>query len=179
MNIKSNFKKGITKVYADNECETIDKIHDESIKVISFDVFDTLVHRNVSKPEKIFELLKLAYNEKYSCDDDLDQIRINAEIQARKKNGKKEITLEDIYKYFPDLYKSKIKGLEKENNRLHRIIDKFHDTIDKFIHWICKKFDMGAEDNLVREFERENHILIDAEKQVKREDREKEWELER
>ena len=65
-------------------------------------------------------------------------------------------------------YKSKIKGLEKENNRLHRIIDKFHDTIDKFIHWICKKFDMGAEDNLVRDFERKNHILIDAERQVKK-----------
>ena len=70
-------------------------------------------------------------------------------------------------------YKSKIKGLEKENNKLHRIIDKFHDTIDKFIHWIVKKFDMGAEDNLVRDFERENHIFIDAEKQGKREDREK------
>ena len=76
-------------------------------------------------------------------------------------------------------YKSKIKGLEKENNRLHRIIDKFNDTIDKFIHWICKKFDMGVEDNLVRDFERENHVLIDAEKQVKREDKEKELDLER
>ena len=38
---------------------------------------------------------------------------------------------------------------------------------------------MGAEDNLVRDFERENHILLDVEKQVKREDREKEWNLER
>ena len=38
---------------------------------------------------------------------------------------------------------------------------------------------MGAEDNLVRDFERENHILLDAEKQVKREDRKKEIGLER
>ena len=44
--------------------------------------------------------------------------------------------------------------------------------------WICKKFDIGAEDSLIRDFERENHILLDAEKQVKREDIEKEWELE-
>ena len=36
-----------------------------------------------------------------------------------------------------------------------------------FIKWICKKFDIGAEDNVVRDFERENHTLIDAEKQVK------------
>ena len=33
---------------------------------------------------------------------------------------------------------------------------------------------MGAEDNLVRDFERENHTLLDAEKQVKRENKEKE-----
>ena len=38
---------------------------------------------------------------------------------------------------------------------------------------------MGAENNLISDFERENNILLDAEKQVKREDKEKEWELER
>ena len=38
---------------------------------------------------------------------------------------------------------------------------------------------MGAEDDLVRDFERENHTLPDAEKQAKQEDIEKEWNLER
>lgn len=76
-------------------------------------------------------------------------------------------------------YKSQIRGLEKENKHLHKVVDKFKDTIDKFIRWICKKFDMGAENNLIRDFERENNILLDAEKQVKHEDREKEWEPER
>ena len=76
-------------------------------------------------------------------------------------------------------YESKIRKLEKENSRLKKIINKFYDTIEKFIHWICKKFDMGAEDNLVRDFERESHILLDVEKQIKREDREKEWDLEK
>ena len=70
-------------------------------------------------------------------------------------------------------------GLEKENQHLHKLVDKFKDTIDKFIKWICKKFDMGAENNLIRDFERENNILLDAEKQIKHEEREKELELER
>ena len=47
----------------------------------------------------------------------------------------------------------------------------YKETIDKFIKWICKKFDMGAENNLIRDFERENNTLLDAEKQVKREER--------
>lgn len=76
-------------------------------------------------------------------------------------------------------YKSKIKALEKENNHLHKIIDKFYETIDKFIHWICKKFDMGAEDNLIRDFQKETNTFLDAEKQLKHEEREKEWDLER
>lgn len=76
-------------------------------------------------------------------------------------------------------YKSKIKGLEKENSRLNKIIDKFYETIDKFIHWICKKFDMGAEDNLIRDFQKETNTFLDAEKQVKHEEREKDWDLER
>ena len=38
---------------------------------------------------------------------------------------------------------------------------------------------MGTENNLIKDFERENNTLLDAEKQTKREDKEKEWELER
>lgn len=75
-------------------------------------------------------------------------------------------------------YKNKIKGLEKENKYLHKVVDKFKETIDKFIRWICKKFDMGAENNLIRDFERENNTFIDAEKQVKREEREKDLDME-
>ena len=76
-------------------------------------------------------------------------------------------------------YKSQIRGIEKENKHLHKVVDRFKETIDKFIKWICKKFDMGAENNLIRDFERENNTLIDAEKQVKNEEREKELEFER
>ena len=73
-------------------------------------------------------------------------------------------------------YKSKIKGLEKENSRLNKIIDKFYETIDKFIHWICKKFDMGAEDNLIRDFQKETNTFLDAEKQIQKEEKENEIE---
>ena len=76
-------------------------------------------------------------------------------------------------------YKSKIKSLEKENSHLNKIIDKFYEVIEKFIKWICKKFEMGAEDNLIRDFEKETKISLDAEKQIKKEERIEEKELER
>ena len=74
-------------------------------------------------------------------------------------------------------YKSKIKSLEKENNYLYNVVDKFRETIGKFIKWICKKFDMGAEDNLIRDFEKETKTYLDAENQIEHEDKENELEL--
>ena len=75
-------------------------------------------------------------------------------------------------------YKKKISKLENENSYLKNVIGRFKDTIKIFVHWICKKFDLGAEDYLIRDFQKENHILLDAEKQVKQEEREKELDLE-
>ena len=37
---------------------------------------------------------------------------------------------------------------------------------------------MGAENNLIRDFEKETRTFLDAEKQRKREEREKEWDKE-
>ncbi len=62
---------------------------------------------------------------------------------------------------------------------MNKTIDKFYEVIEKFIKWICKKFEMGAEDNLIRDFEKETKISLDAEKQIKHEERKKEWEVER
>ena len=72
-------------------------------------------------------------------------------------------------------YKNKIKSLEKENNHL----DKFYETVDKFIIWICHKFGIGESKELVRNFEKETHTYIDPIKQLKHEEREKEWNFER
>lgn len=76
-------------------------------------------------------------------------------------------------------YKSKIKSLEKEITHLHKIIDKFYETVDKFIVWICHKFGIGESKELVRNFEKETHSFIDPQKQLEHEEREKEWDLER
>lgn len=60
-----------------------------------------------------------------------------------------------------------------------KIIDKFYETIDKFIHWICVKFDIAEEDNLIRDFQKETNTFLNPEKQIKHEEMEKEWDLER
>ena len=48
-----------------------------------------------------------------------------------------------------------------------------------WICMICVKFDMGTGDNLVRDFEKETRTCLDGEEQIKREEREKDLEMER
>lgn len=91
---------------------------------------------------------------------------IKAEYQQKEDN------LEWKYEY-------RINKLEKENGYLHKVIDKFRETIHKFIEWICVNFDMGTGDTLIRDFERETRTYLDAEEQIKREEREKDLEIER
>lgn len=88
-------------------------------------------------------------------------------IKAEYKE--KEDNLEWKYEY-------RINKLEKENGYLHKVIDKFRETIHKFIEWICVNFDMGTGDTLIRDFERETRTYLDAEEQIKREERELELE---
>ena len=144
------------------------KPKDELIKDLYYNNIE--LHKELSKQRRIVEKAVEYQKERNSIMND------NRELHEQVKEIKKEYQNKTI-----DLemeYKNKFKRLEKENNRLNRIIDKFQENIKKFIKWICNKFDIGAEDNLIRDFEKETRTYLDAEKQIKKEDREKEWELE-
>jgi predicted HAD superfamily hydrolase len=68
----------------------------ESYQFVSFDIFDTLVKRNVAESIDIFEIVGLKIN-----DPQFKEKRIAAETQARNKSTKSEVTFSDIYKYYP------------------------------------------------------------------------------
>lgn len=104
----------------------------------------------------------------------------NNTLDLRFENRKRELEQEFQNKEFniEYKYKSKIRSLEKENTHLHKIIDKFYETVDKFIVWICHKFGIGESKELVKNFEEETCSFIDSVKQIKHEEREKEWDLE-
>lgn len=79
-----------------------------SVKYVSFDLFDTLVKRDVSKPTDIFNIV-----ERISKIDDFAYNRIQAETNARSKLKKEEVTIDDIYSYLP--YDKTLRGMLKEN----------------------------------------------------------------
>lgn len=152
-----------------------EKIMEEIIKPQD-DLINELYKNNLSMHQELLRQAKMVEKaEKYENERD-KILSDNRELHNQVDNIKAEYKEKEF-----DLewkYKSKIKSLEKENNHLHRIIDKFKESIGKFLEWIYQKFDMGAEDNLIRKFEKETRTYLDAEKQIKQEEKEKEWEIE-
>ena len=66
--------------------------------IISFDIFDTLIKRNVEKPIDVFSLVEYNYNNFFPDNkiNNYKEIRISAEKNARYKKIHEEITLEEI-----------------------------------------------------------------------------------
>lgn len=141
------------------------------------DLINELYQNNLLMHQQLLRQAKMVEEaEKYQKERNkimADNIDLHKQVDNIKAEyQQKEDNLEWKYEY-------RINKLEKENGYLHKVIDKFRETIHKFIEWICKNFDMGAEDNFIRDFQKENNILLDAEKQIQKEDKEKEWDLER
>jgi len=103
MKIKRLIRNSLEKIFG----KKIEKVVvDKEIKVVSFDVFDTLVVRNVPVPEDVFELVNIQYNKTHPKSDfgvSFRMLRVNAEKLAREKKGKKEVTLEEIYQCMSEI----------------------------------------------------------------------------
>lgn len=129
------------------------------------------LHMQLSRQAQVIEEAEKYQKEREKIIADNEKLH-NEVDNIKAEYNKKEFDME--WKYT-----NKINKLEKENRFLHKVVDRFKETIDIFITWICKKFDMGAENKLIRDFERENNIMLDAEKQIKHEEREKDLNFEK
>lgn len=161
----------IKELYKDNlslhkELSKQSKIVDEAVK------YQKERDKIIADNKELHNTVKEIKHEYQNKNNTLDLKYDNRKRELEKEYQEKSYNLEYEYKY-------KVRKLEKENSKLHKIIDKFYETIDKFIHWICVKFDIAEEDNLIRDFQKETNTFLDPEKQIKHEEMEKEWDLER
>lgn len=87
----------------DQKSKHINKI--QAYDVISFDVFDTLIKRNVVKSQDVYKLVQMVYETKsHKSIDDFIDIRYNAEKELWKSTDKGEFTLENIYRHLENYY---------------------------------------------------------------------------
>ena len=88
-------------------------------KVISFDIFDTLLLRNIYKPTDIFRILERIAKEKYNIDD-FYNIRVESEKESRKEEDHYECHFDDIYNTVNKKINNKkiVESLKKEELKL-------------------------------------------------------------
>lgn len=65
--------------------------------IISFDIYDTILLRNVLNPTDLFEIVSLELEKLNKGIENFKKIRINAEKHARFISGNEDITLDSIY----------------------------------------------------------------------------------
>ena len=148
--------------------EDIIKPKDDLIKELYQN--NLLMHQQLLRQAKMVEEAEKYQKERNKII--ADNIDLHKQVDNIKAEyQQKEDNLEWKYEY-------RINKLEKENGYLYKVIDKFRETIHKFIEWICVNFDMGTGDTLIRDFERETRTYLDAEEEIKREDRENDLEME-
>lgn len=71
-----------------------------SYSYVTFDIFDTLLKRNVSDPTQVFDLIEKKVGKIYP---EFKKIRIEAEKQAMLLSSEQEVTLHEIYKQYPNI----------------------------------------------------------------------------
>ncbi len=88
--LKEMLKKSFVNIFSTSTSKISSKIL--NYDVISFDIFDTLIKRDVNNPTDVFELIEVKYNIK-----NYKNMRIKAEKIARDNSKSEEITLDEIY----------------------------------------------------------------------------------
>ena len=104
----------------------------------------------------------------------------NRELKEKCENMENDYStkLKEEIRKVENKYEDEIYKLEKENSFLRKIINTLQKTVDKFIHWVCNKFSVSSEDEFIKDFEFENYIYLDPEKQIENEEYEKDWNFE-
>lgn len=159
--------KDIKKVMINRDEKIINEIKDDLINKLHQEKLE--LHNELSKQAKIINEAEKFEKERENL------ITDNIELKAKCKKlelTSKEKEKELKYKYENEIYNIDyqyqriIDKLEKENNYLQKVIDKFKITVQKFISWVCHKFSAPSEEDLIRDFERETYMDFDFEKQL-------------
>ena len=139
--------------------DLINKLYNENISL----------HKELSKQANTINIAT-EYEKKHT---QILEDNVNLQFKCKKLEKTLENKEKELKQQFEDetykidyQYQKIINKLEKENNYLKKVIDRFKFTVQKFITWICHKFSAPSEEVLIRDFERETYMDFDVEKQL-------------
>ncbi len=139
--------------------ELIQKLHQENV----------LLHKELSKQANIIDKAEKFEIKRKSLTEDNIELKAKCkrlELDFKQKEKELKNRYEDETYKMDYQYQKIINKLEKENNYLKKVIDRFKITVKKFITWVCHKFSYPSEDDLINNFEEETYISFNIEKKL-------------
>ena len=133
--MKSAIKKLFTKKYAVTPDRIISIIEKSNCKAVSFDIFDTLIKRNVPTPKDVFMLLEKQYRIHFSKNVFIYELRSHAEERAVKNIGRREVNLQEIYQAIEEIDEAEREWLMAEEVRIERAVCQRWQPMGEVFDW--------------------------------------------
>ena len=121
-NMKKAIKRLLTKKYAIHPKQLIPLIERADCKIVSFDIFDTLIKRNVPAPKDVFFLLEEHYQKKFERNLDISGLRAQAEASAVQHENRRDVTFEEIYQAIEGISEKERQWLMAEEIRIEHAV---------------------------------------------------------
>lgn len=127
------------------------------------------LHKELSKQAKVVDIAEKYQKEKNEI------LRENQELKNKCRDLEEEFEIRTLKlkdEYDNEMRQTKKKfnkildDLDNENAKLYKIIDRFKVTVSKFITWICNKFSVSSEEQLMRDFQKETNMNFRVEEQI-------------
>ena len=94
--------------------DIIGLIQNSGCKVVSFDIFDTLIKRNIRSPQDVFKILESQFNHHFNKCLPISSIRKKAETRANEKSPDEDVSLDEIYDTIEQLSVEERNWLKKQ-----------------------------------------------------------------
>ena len=116
--MKYFMKELVKEILIGKEATSLNKIisliQNSGCKVVSFDIFDTLIKRNLRSANDIFKILEFEFNQHFNKSLPILLLRKKAETNANENSSNEEVSLDEIYAEFEQISEEERKWLRNQ-----------------------------------------------------------------
>ena len=139
--------------------ELIQKLYKENVSM----------HKELSKQSKIIQKAEKFEEERIELVQNNEKLKQKCNV-LNEKITNIEFDLKFDYEneicQLENKYKKEIKGLKKQIEKFEKAIENIKNTIKTYISWVCKKFSVQSEDEMIHDFSNETSIDLNLERQL-------------
>lgn len=133
--MKKIVRSALAKMIAQSPEELVGILEQGKYKMISFDIFDTLIKRNVPHPKDVFHLLEKKYQINFDKTIRISELRSKAEMQAVQHTGHRDVKLQEIYEEIREIDQAEREWLMREEVRIEKMVCQRWHPMGRIFDW--------------------------------------------